>query len=1124
MRNIEQKISPLIKSMFPSFYMEEGENFVAFMEAYYEWLEQNFQLIDLEDNTGFEVGNTINQEEVSGTIVAFVGSSILVLVDDLQTFKCLTVCSELIPVTTYNPSDGKIYSTYIQRGGTTRRLGTLFYSRNLTNIRDIDKTLDLFVVKFKEKYLKNIEFDTATNKKLLVKNSLDLYRSKGTSRSIDLFFRLIYGIKSEVYYPGDDLFRLSDAEWYTPRYIEINSTSVERAVALVGKQITGVTSGATAFVERYVKKKVNNSFIHVFYVSSVQGEFVLNELLKGDQIYPDSPFVLGSLGSATVITKSNSFKIGDIVTLNSDTGDDGLARVTSTAKTSGEIEYTLTKSGYGYSKNSGTYFDPPLASQATQSYTSDHIIRLNNVKAGKMIDRIFLNDNGGGSGYSNSDIIVVPSLFEDATARPITDASGTIVDVVLTNRGSGFFPEENPVEIMIMDSTGTSPSAGVDGSVNVTYMYPDKYFYYLDTVSQNIYTLQYSGATFEDQLTVGSYVQIGTGGSQGVITRKVPNQAGPGDMTIAMLNRGVINNYDEIVVTANTMVRAVAYLPVATPASGRIIHVSNTASLTLGIPTGTIAPGNFIYQVNQDGTLLASGTVTKTTQLELDGGIIDIKDLYGIFEIGSNINVEGTDTTAPVLGVGLEIAVVEKTGTFNDLYGAPIYANSGFSAEVLYVSSGMDASYKVGTLSNAEDVKLNVDRLSNTDFMNTPLSALAYGFPENPTANSQSVIYGALDFVNFTIGSIATLAEINPGTGYNQDPVTSVYQPFITGFQKKDYIFEIENVAGSFVVGENITQQKTILRTGFFMDDTDPYKFGEKVHVANTTHNFIANGVIAYIDNPQNYMILKDIEGTVPARSVVNNYTIKSLISNANVVISNTVQTNDTILVKAEVAKLAESTIYAKRIQFDDYFDINVPITGSLTGATADIVNIYEDDTTDPIGFNAKVNAEALYANGTVTGLQVTDSGFGFNNGQVINYTSGDGLRSGTAYGRNVGVGTGSGYYKNSKGFVSDLSKVHDGDYYQEYSYDIISKFPLEKYSDMFKKVMHTAGTRVFGSVLVDSTLEAKVSIASVFATGNNQIIDTGSVIVSNTSPFVIQDRYINDVVDRGTIEVEIRD
>ena len=216
MRNIEQKISPLIKSMFPSFYMEEGPNFVAFMEAYYEWLEQNFQLIDLEDNTGFEVGNTINQEEVTGKIIAFVDNSILVLVDDLQTFKCLTVCSELIPVTTYNPTDGKVYSTYIQRGGTTRRLGTLFYSRNLTNIRDIDKTLDLFVVKFKEKYLKNIEFDTATNKKLLVKNSLDLYRSKGTSRSIDLFFRLIYGMKSEVYYPGDDLFRLSDAEWYTP--------------------------------------------------------------------------------------------------------------------------------------------------------------------------------------------------------------------------------------------------------------------------------------------------------------------------------------------------------------------------------------------------------------------------------------------------------------------------------------------------------------------------------------------------------------------------------------------------------------------------------------------------------------------------------------------------------------------------------------------------------------------------------------------------------------------------------------------------------------------------------------------------------------------------------------------
>jgi len=37
---IENKLSTLIQGQFPSFYNEEGENFILFMKAYYEWLEE----------------------------------------------------------------------------------------------------------------------------------------------------------------------------------------------------------------------------------------------------------------------------------------------------------------------------------------------------------------------------------------------------------------------------------------------------------------------------------------------------------------------------------------------------------------------------------------------------------------------------------------------------------------------------------------------------------------------------------------------------------------------------------------------------------------------------------------------------------------------------------------------------------------------------------------------------------------------------------------------------------------------------------------------------------------------------------------------------------------------------
>ena len=92
----------------------------------------------------------------------------------------------------------------------------LYLSKKIPEHSDIDTTLDDFFVYFKEKYLKNVQFETESNKKLFIKNSLDFYRAKGTERSIDLCFKLIYGEDADVYYPGDDIFRLSAGNWVVP--------------------------------------------------------------------------------------------------------------------------------------------------------------------------------------------------------------------------------------------------------------------------------------------------------------------------------------------------------------------------------------------------------------------------------------------------------------------------------------------------------------------------------------------------------------------------------------------------------------------------------------------------------------------------------------------------------------------------------------------------------------------------------------------------------------------------------------------------------------------------------------------------------------------------------------------
>ena len=45
--DIEKQISPLIAYQFPQFYREEGPDFIAFVQSYYEWMEQTGQVLNV---------------------------------------------------------------------------------------------------------------------------------------------------------------------------------------------------------------------------------------------------------------------------------------------------------------------------------------------------------------------------------------------------------------------------------------------------------------------------------------------------------------------------------------------------------------------------------------------------------------------------------------------------------------------------------------------------------------------------------------------------------------------------------------------------------------------------------------------------------------------------------------------------------------------------------------------------------------------------------------------------------------------------------------------------------------------------------------------------------------------
>lgn len=58
---IDKIISPLIPSQFPAFYYSDGPNFIEFVKAYYEWLEQDARTLSIHTTNTPYVGSVTTE-------------------------------------------------------------------------------------------------------------------------------------------------------------------------------------------------------------------------------------------------------------------------------------------------------------------------------------------------------------------------------------------------------------------------------------------------------------------------------------------------------------------------------------------------------------------------------------------------------------------------------------------------------------------------------------------------------------------------------------------------------------------------------------------------------------------------------------------------------------------------------------------------------------------------------------------------------------------------------------------------------------------------------------------------------------------------------------------------------
>lgn len=144
-------------------------------------------------------------------------------------------------------------------------------------------------------------------------------------------------------------------------------------------------------------------------------------------------------------------------------------------------------------------------------------------------------------------------------------------------------------------------------------------------------------------------------------------------------------------------------------------------------------------------------------------------------------------------------------------------------------------------------------------------------------------------------------------------------------------------------------------------------------------------------------------------------------------------------------------------------FYIDTPGTGYVVGDNLFIV-------ADGVGFVAKVSVIGLA--GTIKKISIQDSGINYYSEVSAMVISSSGVNTAS---RVILIPTAitnyPGYFYGNKGKISANKKIQDGNYYQDYSYVLQSHVSFDRYFTVLKSIIHPAGMKMFGEILLNANL-----------------------------------------------------
>ena len=805
------KTSLLVDRQLPEFVREDYPTFVAFLEAYYEFLEQK---------QGTEINDLITQ------------------------------------------------------------------AKKLRNISDVDDSIEQFQTNFINTYAPLVPQDAVVDKAFLIKKVLPLYLTKGSIKSFELLFKLLYGTEVNITFPKDNILRASDGKWTVENVVRIdnevysyylgNGTTkiftlpqqvtesdvtvyVNNVVTTSGfyiqkeakrivfnsapannveikvvydnfdetlftnRKITGLTSGATAIVERAAPRLITQQTSIELYIddATLLGNFLNAEVITTD-IFADDGETLITIRSDTVATLSSitvtnagaSYNVGDPVTI-----------IGGAPQTPAEAVVSEVSIGFADSANVG--------------YGG----------AGFSLGGIITAFNDDGTITLATGAIDTTGANSANTYTLFTDTINTYANIVLSNSDYGFpsnvIPSGENIATRLVDAFSKFTITDIGPMTNVTILYSG-------TDTSNL-TIEADGAKYANTFDIKSFGSIG----------RIDVVSGGSNYLIG----------DELILGANpsgTYGRGFAAAVTNTNASGAITKIEMQPS-RIGGSANTTAGNVVVVGVGTNFT----DELTVGDQIMINSEARYVNSILSATSL--NVNVAFTRTSNE-----------RKIGVFDRyLIGGQGYVQNNFPSVTVSSETGSSANLQITSLmGDGEKLGINASGVAGS-ITKIRVTNPGVGYQFIPT----------IDLSNRGDGTATAEAQIErsyisfPGKWVGSDGIISSLDRKIEGL---DYYIDftyVTSVATEFSKYANVL--KDLLHPAGFKNYAE-YPLSRPVELTLTVESTVAQTISGLVSTNANSIIVTgtstkfNVANSLGIISIGTQITINNEIRTINAIVSNT--------------------------------------------------------------------------------------------------------------------------------------------------------------------------------------------------------------------------------------------